>query len=484
MSFDYIKDGNNYKYLVNGKWQFSSSGKTLDVLSPVDGNEVGKIQNITKKEINEIFSCAKEAQIKWRETPVNKRAEILHRAAGLVLKNKEIIAGILMKEIAKPRSLCLEEVERTVDLINYTAEEGLRIRGEILDGSEFYKTEIKKKALITREPFGVVLAISPFNYPVNLSCSKIAPALIAGNSVVLRPSMQGAISVIYTAELFLEAGLPAGVLNLVTGDSSEIGDYLVQHKDVDMIAFTGSTSVGKKITSLAGVKPLLLELGGKDAAIILDDANLDLAVRECVGGCFLYSGQRCTAIKRIILVNKIADIFIEKFVKETEKLKIGKPEEDAVVCPLISKQAGDYIQELINDANKNGAKKLVCKFRDKNFWGPTIFDNVTNKCRLYYEEQFGPVAVIIRVRDENEAISVTNDTEYGLGAAIFTNDINRAFRLAEKINVGTVQINGRSARSPDNFPFSCTKNSGIGVQGIRYSIEAMTRIKSIVLNFE
>lgn len=483
MPFAYIKEGNNYKYLADGKWQFSSSGKTIAVNSPSDGALVGNIQAVTQKEVDSVFISAKKAQFKWAGLPVSKRSEILENVADLILKNKNELANLLMREVAKPRSLSLHEVERTADLIKYTAEEGLRIKGEILEGEGFYKSEKKKKAFVSRVPLGVVLAISPFNYPINLSCSKIAPALIAGNSVVLKPSTQGAISVLYIAELFLEAGVPPGVLNVVTGNSSEIGDYLVKHGDVDMIAFTGSTSVGRRIASLAGMKPLLLELGGKDAAVILDDCDLDLAIKECVSGCFSYSGQRCTAIKRIVVVNSIADKFVDKFLKEVDKLKCGKPEDDVYICPLINKDAADYIQELIDNANQNGAKKLMCKFKDKNFWGPTIFDNVTKKCRVYYEEQFGPLAIIIRVKDEDEAIKVVNDSEYGLQASVFTNNVNRAFSVASKLDVGTVQINGRSDRGPDNLPFSCIKSSGIGTQGVRYSIEAMTRIKSTVLNF-
>jgi len=482
MPFEYTKEGNNYKYLSNGKWQLSVSNKFISVLNPVDNSLVGKIQDVSKKEIDEVFKIAKSSQLQWQEIPVNKRAEILHKAADLMLKNKLIIAEILMKEIAKPKSAAINEVERTADLIKYTAEEGLRISGEIVEGQCFYKNEKRKTAFVNRVPFGVVLAISPFNYPINLSYSKVAPALISGNSVILKPSAQGAISVIYCAELFLEAGLLPGVLNIVTGNSSQIGDYLVSHKDVDMVAFTGSTEIGKRISSLAVMKPLLLELGGKDAAIILEDADLDLAVKECISGCFSYSGQRCTAIKRIIAVGNIGNKFSDKFVKEVEKLKVGKPEDNSNICCLINKKAVDYIQELVDDANKNGAKQLLFKTRKNNLIGPIVLDNINNKCRIYYEEQFGPVAVIIRVRDKNEAIKIVNDSEYGLQASIFTNNINDAFNIASKLNVGTVQINGKSDRGPDNLPFSCVKNSGLGTQGIKYSIEAMTRIKSIVLN--
>ncbi len=482
MPLSYIKEGNNYKYLTDGKWQFSNSKKTIPIYSPSDNSLIGNIQAVTTKEIDLVMLNAKKAQLTWNKIPVSKRAEIIIKASELLLKNKEVIANSLIKEVSKPKTLALSEVGRTADLIKYTAEEGLRISGEILEGEDFYKTGKKKRAIVTRVPLGLVLAISPFNYPVNLSFSKVAPALISGNSVVLRPSTQGAISVLHAAELFLEAGLPPNVLNVVTGNSSEIGDYLVQHKEVDMIAFTGSTSVGKHIASLANIKPLLMELGGKDAAIILEDADLELAVKECVQGTFSYSGQRCTAIKRIILVNSIADKFVDKFVKETDKLTFGKPEDDCNICPLINIKAADYIQELIDDANKNKAKQLMCKFRKGNLFGPTIFDHVTNKCRLYYEEQFGPVAVIIRAKDEDEAIKITNDSEYGLEACIFTKNMNKALHIAEKLNVGTVQINGKSDRGPDNFPFPCIKNSGLGTQGIRYSIEAMTRIKSTILN--
>src|SRR3989344_3047390 len=478
MPLSYIKEGETYKYLVNGKWTKSSSGKTVNVNSP-SGSIVGKLQSVTKKEIDNIFETAKSAQVKWYETPINKRAEILIKAAYLIEKNKNILIEFLEKEVGKARTLAEHEIMRTADLIRATAEEGLRLKGELLESESYGKN---KKALVSRVPLGVILAISPFNYPINLSASKIAPALISGNSVVIKPSTQGAISVIHMCELFLEAGVPPGVLSLVTGNSSEIGDYLVEHNNIDMIAFTGSTVIGKRIVKLAGMKPLLFELGGKDAALILEDADIDLAVNECLLGAFSYSGQRCTAIKRIIIIEKIADAFIKKFASEAKKLKVGKAEEDAFITPLINKEAGNYIQELVDDANKNGAKKILCDFRKENLWGPCIFDHVTEKCRLYHEEQFCPIVPIIRIKNEEEGINVINNSRYGLECSIFTNNINKAFKIADKLDVGTVQINGKSDRSPDSFPFSCVKDSGIGAQGIKYSIEAMTRIKSTILN--
>jgi|SRR3989344_5767213 len=482
MPFEYIKKENVYKYLSEGKWLFSNSNKTIDLKS-ISNEDLGKLQNISRKEIDEMLKYAKSAQKKWYNLPMNKRAEILVKASYLLEKNKDILAELLIKEIGKPKSLALNEVVRTAKLIRSTAEEGLRLNGEIIESESEYGKDKSKKAFVSRAPLGVILAISPFNYPINLSVSKIAPALISGNSVVIKPSLQGAISVIHICELFLEAGIPPGVLNLATGKSSEIGDYLVSHELIDMIAFTGSTEVGKRIAKLAGMKPLLFELGGKDATLILEDADIDLAVKECIHGAFSYSGQRCTAVKRIIVSEKIADNFVKKFSNEAKTLKIGKPEDDSFISPLINKEASDYIQELVDDAYKNGAKKIMCDARKNNLWGPSIFDNVNEKCRLYHEEQFGPLVPIIRFKTEEEGITHVNNSDYGLQCSIFTKNIEKAFKIANRLDVGTVQINGKSDRSPDIFPFSCTKSSGMGTQGIKYSIEAMTRIKSVVLNF-
>ena len=484
MLFSNIKDGDTYRYLVNGKWEKSSSKDLIEVYNPSNGRILAKLQSLSKSDIDDVLKNSKVSQKKWKNTPVNERADILMRAADLIVQNAELLSDLLSKEISKPKHLGMHEVMRTADLIRSTAEEGLRLHGEYLDGNAFYHSAKKKKALVDREPLGVVLAICPFNYPVNLSFSKVAPALISGNSVVLKPSTQGALSVLHVSDLFSQAGLPQGVLNVVTGKSSSIGDYLCSHKDVNMISFTGSTSVGKHIASISGMKPLMMELGGKDGVIVLDDADLDLAVKECVQGVYSYSGQRCTAVKRIILVDKIANVFVKKFVEETKKLKTGDPDEDVVVSHLINRDAADYIKSLIDDAVKNKAKLILDGKRKYNLYYPVILDNITSKCRIFYEEQFGPVACIIRVKDEKEAVSVLNDSSYGLQASVFTNNLDKAFSIASQLDVGAVQINGKSDRGPDNFPFPCIKDSGIGVQGIKYSIESMTRLKSIVLNFK
>ncbi|MCD2346904.1 NADP-dependent glyceraldehyde-3-phosphate dehydrogenase [Clostridium guangxiense] len=482
--FENISKNGIYKNLFNGKWIEAKNKSTIEISSPVDGKFVGKIQALSKEEVDEIFENSKEAQKSWAETPVNERAKILHKAADLLEENADEIAKIMSEEISKDKESSLSEVVRTADFIRFTADEGMHLEGETIGSDSFPGFKKNKVSLVTRVPLGVVLAISPFNYPVNLSASKIAPALIAGNSVILKPPTNGAISALHLAEVFNAAGLPSGVLNTITGRGSEIGDYLVTHKLVNFINFTGSTAVGRHIAKISEMVPMLMELGGKDAAIVLPDANLEEAAKNIVSGAYSYSGQRCTAVKRVLAVNSIADKLTELIADNVKKLKVGNPEDGAKVTPLINDKAADFVQELIDDAIEKGAKLILGNKKEKNLMYPTLFDNVTTDMRLAWEEPFGPVLPIIRVNNIDEAIKIANESEYGLQASIFTRNMDDAFYIAGKLEVGTVQINNKPERGPDHFPFQGVKSSGIGSQGIRYSIEAMSRRKAIVLNIK
>ncbi|MBF0523253.1 MAG: NADP-dependent glyceraldehyde-3-phosphate dehydrogenase [Candidatus Omnitrophica bacterium] len=473
-----------YKCLLNGEWVESKSGKTNKIFSPADGSFLGELQAMGLEEADRFILTAKAAQKSWGDTAVNERAQILHKAAEILDKQKDIIANVIVKEIAKNKKTALSEVERSVDYIHFTAEEGMRVSGENLSSDVFPGFNNKKLSIISRVPLGVVLAVSPFNYPVNLSASKIAPALIAGNAVVFKPPTQGAISALYLARVFCEAGIPAGVLNVITGQGREIGDYLVKHPDINMVNFTGSSSVGRHIAEIAGMKPLLLELGGKDAAIVLEDADISFAAKNIVSGAYSYSGQRCTAVKRILVLESIADNLVDEMLPLVKKLSVGNPADDADITPLISDAAADFVQGIIDDARQKGAKLLFGDQREKNLIYPTLFDHVTVDMRLAWEEPFGPVLPIIRVKSIEEAIDISNRSEYGLQACIFTQDIDNAFDIASKLDVGTVQINNKSERGPDHFPFGGVKSSGLGTQGIRYSIEAMSRSKAVVINFK
>jgi len=474
-----------FKNLVNGKWTDSKNKSYVEIHSPLDEKIVGRVPAMSKDEVDEAVEAAKVAQKLWKDVAVEQKAEILYKAAEILLEYENEIADIMLHEIAKDRKSCMSEVERTADFIRFTADTAKNISGESIPGDSFPGGSKKKVSLVRREPLGVVLAISPFNYPVNLAASKIAPALMAGNTIVFKPATQGALSGLFLARVFEKAGLPAGVLNTITGRGSEIGDYITTHKSVDFINFTGSTQVGTHISQITSMVPLLMELGGKDAAIVLEDADLDLTAENIVSGAFSYSGQRCTAVKRILVIDSIADDLIERILEKMKQLKVGNPlEMDADIVPLISTPAADFVMELIEDANKKGAKLLTGGTREGNLITPTLYDNVTTDMRLAWEEPFGPVLPVIRVKDKDEAIEIANDSEYGLQSAVFTENINDAFYVANRLEVGTVQVNHKTERGPDHFPFMGVKSSGIGTQGIRYSIEAMSRPKATVLNLK
>ena len=469
-----------YQNLVNGEWK--SSEKEITIYSPINQEELGTVPAMTQTEADEAMQAARAALPAWRALSAIERAAYLHKTAAILERDKEEIGTILAKEVAKGIKAAIGEVVRTADLIRYAAEEGLRITGQAMEGGGFEAASKNKLAVVRREPAGVVLAIAPFNYPVNLSGSKIAPALIAGNVVMFKPPTQGSISGLLLAKAFEEAGIPAGVFNTITGRGSEIGDYIIEHKEVNFINFTGSTPIGERIGRLAGMRPIMLELGGKDAALVLEDADLEHAAKQIVAGAFSYSGQRCTAIKRVIVLESVADTLVTLLQAEVAKLTVGDPFDNADITPVIDNASADFIWGLIEDAQEKGAQALTPIKREGNLLWPVLFDQVTKDMKVAWEEPFGPVLPIIRVANVEEAIAFANESEFGLQSSVFTNDFKKAFEIAEKLEVGTVHINNKTQRGPDNFPFLGVKGSGAGVQGIKYSIEAMTNVKSIVFD--
>ena len=469
-----------YKNLVNGEWK--SSEKEITIYSPINQEELGTVPAMSQAEVDEAMQAARAALPAWRALSAVERAAYWHKTAAILERDKEKIGTILAKEVAKGIKAAIGEVVRTADLIRYAAEEGLRITGQAMEGGGFEAASKNKLAVVRREPVGVVLAIAPFNYPVNLSGSKIAPALIAGNVVMFKPPTQGSISGLLLAKAFEEAGIPAGVFNTITGRGSEIGDYIIEHKEVNFINFTGSTPIGERIGRLSGMRPIMLELGGKDAALVLEDADLEHAAKQIVVGAFSYSGQRCTAIKRVIVLESVADKLVTLLQAEVAKLTVGDPFDNADITPVIDNASADFIWDLIEDAQEKGAQVLTPIKREGNLLWPVLFDQVTKDMKVAWEEPFGPVLPIIRVANVEEAIAFANESEFGLQSSVFTNDFKKAFEIAEKLEVGTVHINNKTQRGPDNFPFLGVKGSGAGVQGIKYSIEAMTNVKSIVFD--
>lgn len=480
--FNIIKQNVDYKIFINGSWQTGT--EYITIKSPIDGEILGNIPAMTKQEVITSLSHCKNAGQSWAKTSLFKRGEILLKAADILYNHHETIAKILCKEISKDYKSCVSEVVRTVDLIKSTVETAKTLTGEVLAGDMLGDSTKNKTAIVKRVPLGTILAISPFNYPINLAASKIVPALLMGNSVVFKPATQGAISALHMVRCLESAGLPAGILSVITGIGEVVGPHLMDNKNISMINFTGSTAVGKKLAKECGLIPLVMELGGKDPAIVIDNTNIDKTVEHIVSGAFGYSGQRCTAIKRLIVLDGIADEVLEKVKLATSKISVGSPVDNCTVTPLINDKSAKYVMSLIDNAKNKGADVTVFGEHKNNLIYPTIIDNTTKEMSIFYDEPFGPVLPIIRVANIKEAIDVANDTEYGLQASIFGSNIDEIFSIAGELEVGSVNINGKSERGPDNFPFLGRKNSGIGVQGIRYALEASSTIKSIVLNLK
>jgi glyceraldehyde-3-phosphate dehydrogenase (NADP+) len=302
----------NGGYTLLGERRAAVAGQTLDVVSPVDGSLVGRVHEFTADEIDAMMGAAHEHQPGWAEEPLDARARIMVAAADLLETRVDELADLLVMEVAKARRDARDEVLRSADFIRFTAEEGKRVIGDAQFSDSFPRQSRNKLSISYRVPLGCVLAIPPYNYPINLAISKIVPGLVAGNAVVLKPPTQGALAGTVLVDLFHQAGVPAGVLQVATGRGSRIGDLLVQHRGVDMISFTGSSQTGQALAKKAGMIPLLLELGGKDAAIVLADADLDATAADIVSGAFAYSGQRCTAVKRVLAVDAIADDLVDR----------------------------------------------------------------------------------------------------------------------------------------------------------------------------
>ncbi|WP_342505771.1 NADP-dependent glyceraldehyde-3-phosphate dehydrogenase [Sporosarcina sp. FSL K6-2383] len=467
---------------INGEWKKSKSGQTIEITSPYLYEPIGNVQAITQKEVDEAIDFAQAAQKEWAQTSLQQRASHLYKWADALLANQEKIATVIMHEVGKSLKDAKSEVTRTADFIRYTVEEALHMHGESMRGDSFPGGSKSKVAIVERVPLGVVLAISPFNYPVNLAASKLAPALIAGNAVIFKPATQGALSGTKMIEALHQAGFPKGLVNLVTGKGSVIGDYLVEHKGINMISFTGGTDTGLHLAKKSAMVPLVLELGGKDPGIVRQDADLQEAAKQIISGAFSYSGQRCTAIKRVLVHESVADELVALLKGEIEQLVVGSPENGSTIVPLIDDKSANFVQGLIDDAVNKGAVVVTGNQRKQNLIHPTLLDHVTEEMRLAWEEPFGPALPIIRVSSDEQVIAIANASEFGLQASIFTKDIDKAFAIANQIEAGAVQINGRTERGPDHFPFIGTKGSGMGAQGIRKSIESMTREKVTVLN--
>lgn len=457
-----------YRNFINGKWVESASSKTVKNINPANIDDViGENRQATREEASSAVDAAAEAFHSWRRTPAPQRGKIVAKAARLMEEAKEELAQILTHEEGKTIGESRGELQRSINVAEFCAGESRRMNGETIF------SELPSNFVYTiKQPLGVVACVTPWNFPVAIPTWKIAPALVAGNTVVFKPATITPATAVRIVQIFEEAGIPAGVLNLILGSGSEAGDEIINHPAVKAVSFTGSNQVGIRLyeqVSRRGGK-CQCEMGGKNPVVILEDADLDLAVENTAQGAFGSSGQRCTATSRAVVVDKIADEFVERISKRAQSMRIGDGmDPQTEMGPSVDESQFKTVLEYVNIGREDGAN-LICGGEratgnglDKGFFvQPTVFDRVTPDMRIAREEIFGPVLSVMRVSDFDEAMQVANDTEFGLSSSIFTNDATRIFRFVDEIETGMTHINSPTTGGEAHIPFGGIKGTGIG----------------------
>lgn len=471
--------------LINGQWIDSvkdvSSVKYIDVRSPYDGSIIGRIPEAGKDDVDNAIEAAVSAFKKTRLSPY-ERYEILLRTSVLLKEREEDISRTLAQEAGKPIKDSRAEVNRAVQTFLIAAEEAKRIHGEGIP-VEAAKGSENRMAFTIRVPVGPICAISPFNFPINLIAHKVAPAIAAGNTIVLKPAELTPITAINLGRIMMEAGLPAGYLNIIFGPGNPVGEWLLADPRFALYTFTGSPAVGKRIRQVTGLRRSILELGSNSAVIVHKDSDIDKAVSLCVKASFAYAGQICISLQRILIHSEISEEFISKFIPAVESLRTGDPlNEDTDVGPMINEDSAIKAHEWITEAVSYGAKLLTGGERIGNILKPAVLQNVDKRMKIVCHEVFAPIVGIQEYSHIEDAIKIVNDSDFGLQAGIFTSDINLAFKAARELEVGGVMINDTSMYRVDAMPYGGVKQSGIGREGPRYSIEEMTDLKIIVFN--
>jgi acyl-CoA reductase-like NAD-dependent aldehyde dehydrogenase len=457
-----------YRNFVGGKWIESGSPKTINNINPANTDDIiGSVRQATREEARAAVEAASGALHSWRATPAPARGKIVAKAARLLEEAKEELAQTLTREEGKTISESRGELQRSINVAEFCAGESRRMNGETI------QSELPANFAYTiKQPLGVVACVTPWNFPVAIPVWKIAPALVAGNTVVFKPATLTPATAVRIVEIFEQAGVPPGVLNLILGSGSDAGDEIVNHPAVKAVSFTGSNAVGIRLyeqVSRRGAK-VQCEMGGKNPVVILEDADMDLTVESTAQGAFGSSGQRCTATSRAIVVNEIADEFVKRITKRAESMRLGDGmDPQTEMGPSVDENQFKTVLEYLNIGREDGAT-LICggaratgNGLDKGYFAePTVFDHVTSDMRIAREEIFGPVLSIMRVKDFDEAMQVANDTEYGLSSAIFTNDAARIFRFVDEIETGMTHINSPTTGGEAHIPFGGIKGTGIG----------------------
>ena len=462
---------------ISGEWKNGDDDSINTNTNPFNGETLVEIQQATDKQLDDAYQAASQAQKQWAQQTPNERAAILYKVVSIFDQRQDEIIDWLIKESGSTRIKAMVEFSGARAITLEAASFPNRVHGEIRASNT-----PGKENFIYREPMGVIAVISPWNFPLHLTQRSIAPALALGNAVVLKPASDTPITGgLLLAKIFEEAGLPKGLLNVVVGSGSEIGDAMVTHPIPSLVSFTGSTSVGKHIGELANggefIKQVALELGGNSPFVVLKDADIEQAVKAAAFGKFLHQGQICIAINRIIVEDEIYDDFVARFVAHVKTLNVGDPNKiDTAVGPIINEKQVESLKEKIAKAQDEGAKMLLSGEIKGQVVPPHVFSDVTREMDLSCDEVFGPLVGIIRAKDEDDALSIANDSMYGLSSAVFTQDMAKGLRFARGIKAGMTHINDISVNDESNAPFGGEKNSGIGRFNGEWILEEFTTL--------
>ncbi|MGE7940466.1 aldehyde dehydrogenase family protein [Lysinibacillus xylanilyticus] len=465
---------------INGDWV--EAAEYTELCSPYSSEVIAEIPKANVEEVEAALVAADAARKTMANMPLYKRAIILEKLASLLEARAEEAAELIALEAAKPISTAKAEVQRTIQTYKFAAEEAKRIHGETIpvDAAPGGDGRI---AYTVREPLGIVAAITPFNFPMNLVAHKVGPAIASGNTVVLKPASQTPLTSYFIGELLVEAGLPKGALNIVTGAGSLIGNKLVTDDRVKKISFTGSPAVGIGIRNQAGLKKVTLELGSNAAVIIDENVNIDKLIPRVVSGAFAFQGQVCISVQRIYVHEKLYDLFVDKFVAATKELKLGDPLDPTTdVSALISPQDVKRTLSWIEEAKGQGAIIATGGESEGNILQPTVLLNVKPEQKVSCQEVFAPIVSIMKFTSIQEAFDQVNDSKYGLQAGIYTDNIHVALQATQKLHVGGVIINDIPTFRLDHLPYGGVKESGMGREGLKYAIEEMTEMKLVVIN--
>jgi aldehyde dehydrogenase (NAD+) len=479
-----------YRNFINGSWVDAATGERFENRNPADRDDlIGSFQKSGPEDVNRAVAAAKAALPGWKAIPAPRRAEIIYKLGQILADRKESCARDMTREMGKILKETRGDVQEAIDTAFYAAGEGRRMFGETVPA------ELPNKwAMSIRVPVGVCALITPWNFPMAIPSWKLIPAIVCGNTVVLKPATDTPLSCVNFIKACADAGVPPGVVNLVTGTGQSVGVPLMRHEDVSLVSFTGSTEVGRDVNRACadGFKKCSLEMGGKNAIMIMDDADIDLAVDGCLWGAFGTTGQRCTATSRVIVHRKVMGEFTEKLAARARALKIGNGlDESTEVGPLVNASQVKTVESYVEIGRKEGArlltggKRLTGAAHDRGyFFEPTIFTDVTPEMRLAKEEIFGPVLSVMAARDLDEAIRIANGTVYGLSGAIYTKNVNDAFRAMRDIEAGIFYVNAPTIGAEVQLPFGGVKQTGNGHREAAWTVlDIFTEWKSIYVDF-